>query len=95
MYLLRIEHPVPNYDIWKQAFDSDPVGREKSGVIRYRVSRPLDDPNYVIIELEFDTQIQAEALLDAMRGVWSRGVDGTIMLNPKSRIFEALEVREY
>jgi hypothetical protein len=94
MYLLRIEHHVPNYDIWKQAFDSDPVGREKMGVRRYRVSRPLDDPQYVIIELEFDTQDQAEALLDAMRGVWSRGVAGTIMMNPQSRIFEAMEIRE-
>ena len=95
MYLLRIEHPVPNYDIWKEAFDSDPVGREQMGVRRYRISRPVDDPRHVVIELEFDTQSQAEALLDAMRKVWSGGVAGTIMMNPQSRIYEAAEVREY
>jgi hypothetical protein len=95
MYLLRIEHHVPNYDIWKEAFDSDPVGREKSGVRRYRISRPIDDPKYVIIELEFDTEEEAEGLLAAMRNVWSRGVAGTIMMNPQSRMFEAMEVREY
>lgn len=32
MYMLRIEHPVPNYENWKQAFDSDPANREKSSV---------------------------------------------------------------
>ena len=29
MHILRIEHPVPDYDAWKQAFDSDPIGRER------------------------------------------------------------------
>jgi len=34
MHILRIEHPVPNFDAWKKAFDSDPLGREQSGVRR-------------------------------------------------------------
>lgn len=94
MYILRIEHPVPNYEIWKRAFDSDPVGREKSGVRRYRISRAVDDTNYVIIDLEFDTASQAEALLTAMRGVWGR-VAGTIVMNPQARIVETVETKEY
>jgi hypothetical protein len=94
MYLLRIEHPVPDFDGWKQAFDSDPVGREKAGVRRYRILRPIDDPHYVMIDLEFDTASQAEALLAALRGVWSR-VEGTIIMNPQARIAEAVETREY
>lgn len=94
MYILRIEHPVPNYEGWKRAFDSDPVGREKSGVRRYQILRPVDDPNYVMIDLEFDTASQAEALLAAMRVVWGR-VEGTIMMNPQSRIVEAVETKEY
>jgi hypothetical protein len=94
MYMVRIEHPVPNYEGWKQAFDSDPVGREKSGVRRYQILRPVDDPNYVMIDLEFDTVSQAEALLAAMRVVWGR-VEGTIMMSPQSRIVEAVETKEY
>jgi len=94
MYILRIEHPVPDFDGWKKAFDSDPVGREKSGVRRYQVSRPIDDPNYVMIDLEFDTPSQAEALLAAMRVVWGR-VEGTIMMNPQARVVEAVETKEY
>ena len=94
MYVLRIEHPVPDFDGWKKAFDSDPVGREKSGVCRYRVLRPIDDPNYVMIDLDFDTRAQAEALLAAMRVVWGR-VQGKVMTRPQARIVEAVEAKEY
>jgi hypothetical protein len=94
MYILRIEHPVPNFDGWRKAFNSDPVGREKSGVRRYRVLRAMDDANYVMIDLEFDTANQAEALLAAMRVVWGR-VEGKVMMTPKARIVEVFEIKEY
>jgi hypothetical protein len=92
--MLSIEHPVPSYEKWKAAFESDPVGREKMRVRRYQILRPLDNPNYVMIQLEFDTANDAEALLNAMRAVWSR-VEGTIMMNPKSQIVEVVEKKEY
>jgi hypothetical protein len=94
MYMLRIEHPVGDYEGWKKAFDGDPVGRQKSGVRRYQILRPVDDPKYVMIDLEFDTAKEAEALLAAMRGVWG-GVTGTIISNPQSRIVEAVESKTY
>lgn len=93
MYMLHIEHPVPDYDGWKAAFDSDPVGRIKMGVRHYYVSRPLDDPNFVMIDLAFDTANQAEALLAAMRNVW-KNVDGKIIFNPQARISEVVEIGE-
>jgi hypothetical protein len=94
MHIVRIEHPVPDFDGWRKAFDSDPVGREKSGVRRYRILRPIDDAKYVMIDLEFDTLGQAEALLDAMRTVWSR-VEGKIIATPRARIVEVLETKVY
>ncbi|MEO8955195.1 MAG: hypothetical protein ABI465_11560 [Ktedonobacteraceae bacterium] len=93
MFILQIEHPVPSFDAWTQAFDSDPVNRTQSGVRRYRVLRLLDNPNYAIIDLEFDSLNEAEGLLAAMREVW-RGVQGTIMENPRVRIVEVVESRE-
>jgi len=94
MYILHIEHPVIDFEDWKKAFDSDPVNREKSGVRRYQILRPVDNPKYVMIDLEFDTVKQAEALLAAMRLVWSR-VQGTIMNNPQSRIMSVAETKAY
>jgi hypothetical protein len=94
MYILRIEHPIHDYDAWKKAFETDPAGRGKSGVRRYRILRPVDDMHYVMIDLEFDTVSQAEAMLGAMRNVWGR-VEGTIITGPRARIVEAVETREY
>lgn len=94
MYILRIEHPVPNFEGWKKAFDSDPVGREKSGVRCYQILRAVDDPNYVMIDLEFETVSQAEALLAAMRVIWGQ-VEGTIMMSPQARIVETVESKVY
>jgi len=65
-YILRIEHPVPDYDAWKAAFDSDPIGRERSGVRRYRVMRATDDPSHVMLDLEFDSLDEAEAVKAAL-----------------------------
>lgn len=94
MYVLRIEHPVPDFDGWKKAFDSDPLDRERSGVRRYRVLRPVDDPGYVMIDLEFDTAFEAEALLTALRGLWKR-VEGEVIMDPQACVAEAVETREY
>jgi len=63
-------------------------------VRRYRVLRSIDDPNYVMIDLEFDTESQAEALLAGLRALWSR-VEGTVIMNPQARIVEAVETVEY
>ena len=60
----------------------------------YRVLRPIDDANYVMIDLDFDTPSQAEAVLAAMRVVWGR-VEGKIMMSPKARIVEAVDTKVY
>ncbi len=94
MTIVQIEHPVPNFDAWKKAFDSDPVGRERSGVRRYQVLRPMDNPNYAMVDLEFDNASKAGTFLAAMREVWRR-VEGTVMESPRVRIVEVVESKEY
>lgn len=95
MFILRIEHAVPDYGAWKQAFDRDPAGREKSGVRRHQVLRPIDDPNHVMIDLEFDTPSEAEAMLTELRIVWDRVQGQIIISNPQTRIVESVETKEY
>ena len=94
MTVLQIEHKVPNYDGWKKAFESDPIDRKKSGVKRYRIYRPTDDPNYVIIDLEFDDLNNAQMALNALKSLWSK-VEGTVMVNPKTRILDVVDFKEY
>ena len=66
MYILRIEHPVSDYDAWKAAFESHPSGREHSGVRRYRIMRTKDDPSHVMLDLEFDGLGEAEVVKAAL-----------------------------
>ena len=93
MHVLRIEHPVPNFGGWKKAFDDDPVGRRQMGVRRYRVYQAADDPNYALVDLEFDSAQDAEKCLAALRGLWSR-VQGSVMRDPKTRILSVVEERQ-
>jgi hypothetical protein len=94
MTILQIEHQVPNYDGWKKAFDSDPIDRKKSGAKRYRVYRPTDDSNYVIIDLEFDDFNNAQMALNALKNLWNK-VEGTVMVNPKTRLLDVVDSKEY
>lgn len=94
MVTLQIEHPTPSFDGWKKAFDSDPAGRQKGGVLRYKILRKVDDPNYVIIDLEFDKLNEAENFLTSLQKLWGR-VEGTVMNNPQARIIEIVESKEY
>ena len=92
--ILRIEHSVPDFDGWKKTFDSDPLGREKSGVRRHRVLRPVDNPKYVMIDLEFCNASKAEAFRTGLRDLW-RPLEGQMIENPRVQIVEAMETKEY
>ena len=92
MPLLRIEHRVPDYEGWKQAFDSDPADRKGSGVKRFSIMRSIDDPLHVMIDLEFDTAGEAEALLASMRQIWNQ-IQGKVIFEPRATIVEIVEDR--
>lgn len=94
MPTVQIEHPVRDFAGWKAAFDRDPAGREASGVRQYRVYRPVDDPKYVIIELDFDARDRAESFLATMRGIWKQ-VDGSLIDGPRARIVDCVEEHRY
>lgn len=92
MVILRLQHAVPDFVAWKRAFDHDPLDRRASGVRQYRVYRPISDPTYVFVDLEFDSAAHAERMLERLRGLWS-GVGGTVMRNPQAWVIETIEAR--
>ncbi|MEO5818178.1 MAG: hypothetical protein ABIT20_23110 [Gemmatimonadaceae bacterium] len=94
MLTVQIEHAIRDYDGWKAAFDRDPARREASGVRSYRVYRPVADPQYVIIELDFGDLEAAEAFVLAMRAIWAQ-VQGTLIAGPQVRIVDCVEQHEY
>ena len=94
--LIQLEHPVKDFDTWKAAFDRDPVQREAGGVRRYRILRPVDDPAYVAVDLEFDDRTRADAFLEALHRLWqSPGAQAALDGPPQARIVEAVESAAY
>jgi hypothetical protein len=93
MPTLRIQHAVPSFDNWKRAFESDPVDRKGAGVRRYRILRPVGDPNFVMVDLDLDTLGEAEALLQKLQRLWS-GPGQAVMQGPEAWIVETIESTE-
>ena len=95
MPILQIEHGARDYDRWKNAFDSDPLGREEGGVRRHRIMRAVDDPNHVLIELEFDSESEAEAFRTRLHELWGRAQADLGLEGPTGRILDVVETKDY
>jgi len=91
MTTLHIEHPITDFAVWKAAFDRFADQRTARGVRQHRIHQPIDDPRYVVIDLDFGTAAEAEGFLDFLRtAVWSsrdrspalHGTPTTMILEP-------------
>ena len=91
MPVLQIEHAVRDSDAWRRSFESDPIGREAGGVRRFRILRPVDDPRYVLIELDFETEPEATAFLEKLRALWAEAGLRLGFGSPQTRIVEVVE----
>ncbi len=94
MYVLNYWHTVSDYAEWKKVFDTDPLGREASGVRRYSIERPMDDEHTVIGELEFDSLSEAETFAGRLDEVW-KGLGSGIVSNAGHRITEVLVQKQF
>lgn len=90
MATLHIEHPVTDFGTWKAAFDRFAELRERSGVRGHRIQQPVDDPCYVVVDLDFQSADEAEKFLDFLQTkIWTSpqnapGLAGT----PHTKILE-------
>jgi len=72
MTTLRIEHAISDFQLWKTAFDSFAQARAEAGVRSVAIRLPADDQKYLMLDLEFDTAVPAEAFAAFLRQhVWS------------------------
>lgn len=93
MSTLRIEHAISDFDTWKAAFDRDPANRKESGVRRYSIHRPLDDPHYILLDLDFDDPASAEAMIARLQAVWTSAAAAPALAGrPVTRILDPVEV---
>lgn len=92
MATLHIQHPITDFDTWTSAFNRFADARRNAGVRAERVQRPVDDPKFVVIDLDFDSAEEALSFRGFLIAqVWanpenSPGLAGT----PESMILEAV-----
>ena len=94
MYVLNYWHSVSDYAEWKKVFDSDPLGREASGIRRFSIERPTDDEHMVIGHLEFDSLGEAETFAGRLQEVWN-GLGSRVVSNAGLNITEVLEQQQF
>jgi hypothetical protein len=97
MATLHVELDVRDYNLWREAFGRDAGGRERSGVRRYRIFRPVDDQKHVMLDLDFDGAQEADGFLTILKNdVWSSQEKSPARIGtPQARIFELVESFEY
>lgn len=90
MTTLRIEHAITDFPTWHAAFQRFEGVRTRSGVLQQRIYQPIDDPHYVVIELDFSDVAGAEALLTFLRDkVWPSPTNAPALVGaPNARILQ-------
>lgn len=93
MPTLHIEHSITDFETWKAAFEGFADFRLQGGVRRYRLQRPVDDPQYIVVDLDFDTADEATKFREALKTkVWpSREFAPTLVGTPQTKILEFVE----
>lgn len=92
MTTLRIEHAIHDYDMWKAAFDGYARTRAEAGVRSYVIRRPLEDPAYLMLDLEFDDAEAAARFAQFLeQRVWSSPATAPALAGiPRTRLLEVL-----
>jgi len=90
MVTLHIEHPITDFGTWKAAFDRLAEARANSGVRGHRILRPVDDPRYVLVDLDFQTVGEAEKFLGFLQTrVWASPRNSPALAGtPQARILQ-------
>jgi len=94
MPTLHIQHTISDFDTWASAFNRFADARSQAGVRAQRVWRPVDDPNYVLIDLDFDSTDEAVAFrrfLDTR--VWAVRENAPALIgSPETMILDTVEM---
>jgi hypothetical protein len=96
MTTLRIEHAITDYPLWRKAFDGFAAARAQAGVRSFAIRLPVDDRQYVMVDLEFDSAGPAQTFADFLRQhVWSSPASSPELVGPpQTRILDLLPTGE-
>jgi hypothetical protein len=94
MATLHIENTVRDYPEWKAVFDKFDRMREEQNVRGYRISRLHDDPNQIVIDLDFDTAAEAAGFREVLAKVWATPQSkAQLVSHSEPRVLELVDQR--
>jgi hypothetical protein len=90
MTTLHIQHAITDFDTWESAFNRFADVRGRAGVQAQRVQRPVDNPKFVVIDLDFDSIDAAQSFLGFLRTqVWGNPESSpALAATPETMILE-------
>lgn len=90
MTTLHIEHAITDIATWGAAFAHFDAARDRAGVRGHRVQQPVDDPHWVVIDLDFDSMEAARGFLAFLRSsVWASPDSSPALVGaPRTSILE-------
>ena len=94
MPTLLIEHEISDFHTWHQAFDRFAERRSQGGVRQERILQPVDDPGFVMVDLEFATLAEAQGFKQFLETqVWSTPANSPALVGtPRARIMDRAPV---
>lgn len=95
MVTVHVENTVRDFDAWKAVFDKFDRFRVDQGMRSYRMSRRLDDPQKVFVDLDFDSVDEATAFRGALEQIWRTPQSKEHLVSHETpTLFEVVEQRE-
>ena len=94
MTVLVVQHKVRDFDTWKPVFDEDESRRREHGAQRHWLYRTVEDPNDVVVAVEFPSADAARSFTrdPGLREAMQRGgVEG----EPHVHLRDEVEAVEY
>jgi hypothetical protein len=90
MASLHIEHAITNLGTWLGAFEQFAGARKDAGVLAQRLRQPVEDANYIFVDLEFETVQAAEAFKTFLETVvWqSAELSPALRGSPSARVLD-------
>jgi hypothetical protein len=92
MATLHLEHAITDLGTWQAAFDRFAGRRRLAGVLAHRVSQPVGDKHYVVVQLDFASADRAVAFLGFLEAqVWSTPANSPGLVgSPRAVVLEAV-----
>jgi hypothetical protein len=92
MPTLHIEHEITDLKTWLEAFNRFGEARREAGVTAQRIHQPVDDDQYIYVQLDFDDLEKATGFKDFLETVIWKNPEASPALAgaPRARILQAV-----